>query len=224
MSNPIGSASFAPQPAASYQSNSPGSVNSIGAVIQMPAGANPTLLNGLLKSLQTSLGGLKMGSSIDTAVDSSPYSTAAAGTPGEPTSVTVGATTLTEAGYVSPVLLQQFSDSLFQALQAGGLGGVGAATAGTGNAASASYQGGLVSSLQNLIQESGANAGPDSDAAKLQTSFANLMQNSGIAVTSGMAANGTIQPSGLQTFLSGLLVNVQNGSTSSSGLNVNTTA
>jgi hypothetical protein len=87
-----------------------------------------------------------------------------------------------------------------------------------------SYQGGLASTLQNLIQESGTNGGPDSDAAKLQAAFDNLMKNSGIAVTSGMAANGTIQPSGLQTFLNGLLANVQSGRASSSGLNVNATA
>jgi len=204
--------------------------NSFGAAIQMPVGANPEIFNGLLQSLQQALGNLKIATTSDTAPHNG-METAAAGTVGVPTSVTApgpNGSTLTEAGYVSPVLLQGFSNSLFEALQASGLGGgdatVTPAAAGSSAAAiNTGYQSALASSLQSLIQQLRSNGTGSAATSTLETSFDNMMQGSGIAVTNGStSSNGTPQPSSLQIFLNSLLANSQSGATSSTGMNVNT--
>ena len=141
-----------------------------------------------------------------------------------------GATTnaATAAGPAQEI--QTFLHSLFQALKADGLGS-SASTTGSTAAQSATgavhYQGGLVSSLQTLIQQLGSSGTSTPATATLNASFNSLMQGvNGNAATAGSSAASTqTSNAALQNFLSNLLQSVQSSgahSLSSVGANVNT--
>jgi hypothetical protein len=134
-------------------------------------------------------------------------------------------TTLTQVGYVSPVLLQKFLDSLFTALQADGLGSAtSSSAAGTGEsvaagesataaragipgdsagAAGTTGSGPLDASLQALMTQLGPNAALSSTTSSLLRSFDTLMQNSGIAIDSAAGETSSqASEAALQSFLS----------------------
>jgi hypothetical protein len=128
--------------------------------------------------------------------------------------------TLTEVGYVSPVLLQRFVDSLFGALQADGLDEPSEAANWTPAATSTSSTGTddtLDSSLQALMQQLDPNAAPTAATATLIENFDNLMQASGI-VTPDQTSKAA-----LQAFLSNALPDA-NDTSGAPGTKVDATA
>jgi hypothetical protein len=119
---------------------------------------------------------------------------------------------LTEVGYVSPVLMQRFLDSLTSALQADGAGAA-ATIASTDTAAAATVQASqapadnavtdtLGNSLQALIGQLGSNAPISAANSNLMKSFDDLMQGSGIPISvSAGQTSGRASDAALQSFL-----------------------
>jgi hypothetical protein len=204
--------------------------STVGSVGQLPVGAASGLFGTLLQSLQQ-----VVGAQSATSVSGATAGTAAA-------SPASGATAASGASPALKQDLQAFLHSLFQVLKQDGLGkgasaASPAATATAGSSAIAatpagSYQGGLVSSLQSLIQQLGANGTANAATSNLNASFNRLatdLQASGAGIAgAGIAApNSATSPTSsaaLQTFLNGLLQNLQsNGvhSLNAVGTNVN---
>jgi hypothetical protein len=131
--------------------------------------------------------------------------------------------TVTEAGYVSPVLLQRFLGSLFEALQSNGLTSGDAAAATAGGSApvtntGSSSDGTMLASVQTLIQQLGPNEPNNPNTSSLLTSFDNLMEGS------GLANPGQATKTALQAFLNNALPDLQNGSVGPAGINLKATA
>ena len=127
--------------------------------------------------------------------------------------------TLTEAGYVSPALLQKFLDNLFSTLKADGAAGVGAAPASaagsTGSTASttaASAATSLSSAVNTLGTQLTAGAG---STANLVSSFGSLLQSSGIDLPAGGNAR-----SALKSFLAHAAPAIQAGQITRTGINI----
>jgi hypothetical protein len=152
-----------------------------------------------------------------------------------------GGETITEVGFVSPVLLQGFLDSLFQSLRSDGLDG-GTPTPRTPGSTSQpaparisssdstqapDAASALSSSLQTLIQQLGPNEPSTPMTSKLLASFENLMQGSGIAMSSDSQDAGAATPqaakAALQAFLSNAMP-LQGGNDNTAGSSVNATA
>jgi hypothetical protein len=183
--------------------------NSISASTASTSGSNstPTSTQGLFSNLLQTLEGV-IGIPAITSLGIRSTSTAAA-------APTAASSTTPAAAQTQNV--QTFLHSLFQALKDGGLESPAAATpAGAGSAAGASaasgatgtagqYEGRLASSLQTLIQQLGTTGAASASAANLSASFNSLIQG-----TSGTAATtSTASTAALQSFLNGLLRNVQ---------------
>jgi hypothetical protein len=201
-------------------------------------GSSTALLGGLVQQLEKT-------SRAETTVstpDGGSITTVGTGKNSNIVSVTSpGGETITEVGYVSPVLLQGFLDSLFQSLQSDGLGG-GTPTLGTigktsqpapaGIASSDPAQApdaasALSSSLQTLIQQLGPNEPSTPMTSQLLASFEDLMQGSGIAMSSdsqdAAAATPQAAKAALQAFLSNAMP-LQGGSDKTAGSSVDATA
>jgi hypothetical protein len=141
-------------------------------------------------------------------------------------------TTLTEVGYTSPVLVQNFLNSLEQALQAEGAGagvdasassgGASAATA-PGDAASAGDATGLATSIQSLLNQLDTNGTSGSPSSGLVTSFSSLLQSSGITTGSGATTSDGARTA-LQAFLNQALSGLNPSGPSSLGSTVDATA
>jgi hypothetical protein len=126
-------------------------------------------------------------------------------------------TTLTEVGYESPVLVQNFLNSLEQALQSDGLDATSASAANPSSAASttstdtstASGNTNLASSIQSLLAQLGSSSGPASANGGLLTSFNSLLQGSGIDASDASGGSSTAgtgsSAAALQAFLSNAL-------------------
>jgi hypothetical protein len=138
-------------------------------------------------------------------------------------SETQNGTTLTEVGYVSPVLLRHFVTSLFQTLQA--TGPTASPTAGTGAA-----RGGAVSTssaaLNALLGKLQSGATADPSMQDLLQSFGALMQGSGLAPPSGGGAQWTSAntAAALTSFLQSAAPSLEDGAISPTGINVNAVA
>lgn len=131
-------------------------------------------------------------------------------------------TTLTEVGYVSPVLVQKFLDSLEQALQTDGTGG-GSTASTPGVAANADAATGLASSIQALLKQLDSNGASGSPGSGLATTFSGLLQSSGIAAGSG-GTPGDGARTALQAFLSHALSQLNPAGSSSLGSTVDAIA
>lgn len=119
--------------------------------------------------------------------------------------------TLTEAGYVSPTLLQKFLDNLFSTLKADGAGvAAGAATAANSPASSAAS---AVGSAVNKL-DSQLSAGASSTTG-LVNSFGNLLQSSGIALPAGTSAS-----TALKSFLAHAAPAIESGKITRTGINI----
>jgi hypothetical protein len=136
-------------------------------------------------------------------------------------------TTATEVGYVSPVLLQNFLDSLQQALQGAGTGRDGDAPAALSNAPTAASVGvsantepGLASSLQTLIKQLDAGRPVGAPSGRLLTAFSGLLQGSGINPSAAGATDGGAGGA-LQAFLAQALSELKASGSSSVGSNFN---
>jgi hypothetical protein len=158
----------------------------------------------LMQSLETRLGNTPVGEKTVTASDGSSVTTvkSPAGVDRIVSETGAGPNggTLTEVGYVSPVLLQRFVDSLFGALQADGLDGdanagqstTAAAPTANPGASSTDTDDTLDSSLQALMQQLDPNAAPSAATSTLLKNFESLMQGSGI-VTPDQTSRAALQ-------------------------------
>ena len=216
---------------------------------------SPTSTQGLFSSLLQSLEQV-IGITATTSTSAAAGTTAAAGasaaagttgaaaTSGIASIATTSANAATAANPAQEI--QSFLHSLFQALKADGLGSsarttgataaqsaTSTATAATGSSASSAatgavqYQGGLVSSLQTLIQQLGSSGTSTPATANLSAAFNSLMQgaNGNPATTGSSTASTQTSNAALQNFLSNLLQSAQSGgahSLNSVGANVNT--
>jgi hypothetical protein len=138
-------------------------------------------------------------------------------------SETENGTTLTEVGYVSPVLLQHFVTSLFQTLQSTGATGSAAAGAGAARGGAVGNSSAALNALLGKLQ-SGATADPSMQ--DLLQSFGALMQGSGLAPPGGGGAEWTSAntAAGLTSFLQGAAPSLADGVISPTGINVNAIA
>ena len=112
--------------------------------------------------------------------------------------------TATEVGYLSPVLMQRFMDSLQQALQ----------TTGTDPGANPSS----IQALMNRLDETGSSGAQNS---QLLANFSDLLQGSGIETTAEGPTGGVGAKTALQAFLANTLSQLNTGSV---GNNHSTTA
>jgi hypothetical protein len=138
-------------------------------------------------------------------------------------------TTLTQVGYESPVLIQNFLNSLEQELQSDGLkatSGSATATSGTTSttAADATTTGntGLASSIHSLLTQLGGSPSSASTPTGLLSSFDDLLQGSGInvsAASSDTGASGATVNSALQAFLNNTLAGLSTTSPMGQGFN-----
>jgi hypothetical protein len=206
---PISGAASTAFPAVIFHSHRRGSKadsagdSSVGQVGQLPVGVGQNLLSNLLQSLQQTLAGQTVtgtnGVGATTATGSSTTAAVSAATTTAPSTV------------VNPNVAQDlhsFLHALFQALRAEGSSGATPTATGTQasvtQAGSTQYQGGIVSSLQTLIQQVSAGGTQTPATASLTATFNQLAQDLG-----GGSAT-TASSASLQNFLNGFLQNLQN--------------
>lgn len=207
-----------------------GASDSNSATGQNPS-APESLFSNLLQSVQQVIGLQMTTAAAATATSATSAVTGAASTAANVAGATA-ATSPTSAAVTQD--LNSFLHSLFQVLKQDGLGGgagsttsaastsTAAAATGTAAANTGQYQGSLVSSLQTLMQQLGANGGTNPQTAHLDATFNNLVQglngSSASTASAGSAAsaaaggvNATAQSSsaGLQNFLNNLLQSLQ---------------
>jgi hypothetical protein len=141
-------------------------------------------------------------------------------------------TTVTEVGYVSPILVQKFLESLQQVLRADGASAGVDTSASTGGASAATTPGdatstddttGVASSIQTLLNQLDTNGTSGSPISGLVTTFSNLLQNSGITTGSG-TTTGNGARSALQAFLNNALSQLNPPDSSSPGSTVDAIA
>lgn len=152
-----------------------------------------------------------------------------------------GGFTATEVGYVSPVLLQGFLDSLSQALQSDGWAANTAASGATRNTMPSNATGslssgsggashgsdGVAASLETLIQQLGPYEPSTPANANLLASFDSLIKGSGIATSEGSQGTGgttadQTAKTALQAFLSNAMPTLVGTSAEARGSSVNT--
>lgn len=119
--------------------------------------------------------------------------------------------TLTEAGYVSPTLLQKFLDNLFSSLKADG-----AAAAGSAATSASSTAGAASTSVSHAVDKLGTqlSAGASSTTG-LVNSFGSLLQSSGINLPDGTNAS-----TALKAFLAHAAPAIDSGQITRTGINI----
>jgi hypothetical protein len=133
-------------------------------------------------------------------------------------SETMNGTTITQAGYVSPVLLQNFLTSLFQTL--GSQGSAASTTPSTNEIAGSSVKSKMGSSVDRLVATLNSGAS-DSSLQGLLNSFEALMQGSGIPNPDGGNWTMADARSALATFLNSAKPSLKDGAITSTGININ---
>lgn len=204
-----------------------------GQVGQLPVGVGQNLLRNLLHSLQQTMAGQPITAATGTV---------AATAVGSATTGVSRAMALASAppgaGFNPGVAqdLHGFVHALFQALRQDGLGSVGApaaatATAGGIGATGSQYAGGIVSSLQTLIQQLSASGPPTPATANLNNAFNQLTRDfAALGTNAGQPAAALASApatASLQNLLNDFLHNLQDNARSTPvlvGTNVNATA
>jgi hypothetical protein len=138
-------------------------------------------------------------------------------------------TTLTQVGFVSPPLFQQFLSNLFTALDADSTSSAagGITATGTSNASSnadSTAADSMTNSVQALITQLNPNGADSADTASLVKSFDALLQNTGISPDASGSMTQSQGAAAQQAFLTSALPALKSGELNSTGLLVNTSA